>query len=333
MQGTNNRSGRRTIVFAILLVAVLLAALLAGQLLLGPRARAQRALTLGQQYLQQGDYRQAVLQLQKAIDITQAHPEWGPAADPTPLLTDALQKGAAEKSQQQDLPAAGEWLDDLGYRTLPAFEPLVRLTELLRQLHDACEREEYDTAYGIMTDPDFQSAARHMLDLGFAPRLLDENTGLMTAVYPMEVPTENFEDTPFMLYHGGHDTDRERAGQGVWLGYQNGNNYLATGTWADDAPNGSFETRSWQASLAEGMIYRVLIGDVVDGLWEGRVTWRFEFEDLTEESYPSFSGGQWQTIGQEKDYYIASRDGDYTLTVTGEQLALTNGIAGYAQAA
>lgn len=134
-----------------------------------------------------------------------------------------------------------------------------------------------------------------------------------------------------MVYYGEHEEDA-RSGQGVWLAYQDGNNYLAEGTWQEDLPNGAFTTRSWQADLNATVTYRVITGNVVDGLWDGRVTWRFERGEAADEYQPSFNKGIWRILRHEDGLAIAADNGDGRRLVVTEP-EKTNGIAGYAQVA
>ena len=136
-----------------------------------------------------------------------------------------------------------------------------------------------------------------------------------------------------MVYYGGAQ-DGIRSGEGVWLAYQNSNNYLARGTWVNGAPNGRFETRSWQADLEESVTYRIITGNIKNGLWDGPVSWSFERGDQTDTYDPSFSDGHWEILREEDGYaVVAENSPEDRLVATTDDLDKTHGLAGYAQSA
>lgn len=81
-----------------------------------------------------------------------------------------------------------------------------------------------------------------------------------------------------MIYYGGF-ADGVRSGRGAWYGYSDGNNYASHGDWAGDMPNGTFETKEWNSDLHDSVVYRLVSGEVADGLWDGAVLWAFDSTD------------------------------------------------------
>lgn len=333
----------------MLLVA---AAYLVLSMVLSPASSARRALELGERFLNEGDYRQAVLQFQDAIEIAQRRvdqPEVAAIADQAqPLLEQAAQAGAVQQVQQNggNVQAAVIWLDALACDQLPGVQVFYDAQTLLEELRDLCAAEDYDAVFVRLADESYKQTVAELMGLNCEVKLFDpedvatgetadgQAPGLMTAIYRMEVATENFTDGTeenYMVYYGQHQAG-VRQGEGVWLAYQAGNNYLARGTWDQDRPNGSFESRSWQTELNETVTYRVIIGTVADGLWDGRVTWRFERGDETDEYTPSFDAGRWQILREENGLAIAADNGGGNVLVATDPEAL-NGIAGYAEAA
>lgn len=323
-----------------------------------PEARARRAISLGERYLLEENYDQAVLQFTDAIDIIRSEPSIVYLeAQAVTGLNQAAVGGAVAQVQAPggDLQDAVTWLQTNQCDTLEATQIFGDGLSLLEQLRDLCAAENYEEVFSLLADESYKDTVAQLMALDCALRLFDDQTDLLTAIYRMEVDTRNFTDadtaaqpvvataetaetaqpavvdTSYMVYYGAHDGDI-RSGEGVWLAYQDGNNYLARGTWANDRPNGAFETRSWQANLNTTVTYRVIEGNVVDGLWDGTVTWRFERGEATDEYAPAFSAGIWQILRQEDGLSIAADNGDGNRLVVTEP-DKTNGIAGYAEVA
>lgn len=318
-----------------------------------PERQARRAIELGERYLTEQKYEQSIIEFANAIDIVDAEPSISYLGEQARNgLTKAVRSGAAAQMQQPgtDVQDAVTWLQKVEYQDSEPAKVFVDALSLLEQLRDLCAAEDYDTAFSLLSNDQYKETAAELIGLDCAVRLFDDTTGHLTAIYGMEVGTENFNDsesievmttaesaitqvdTNYMVYYGAHDGD-SRSGEGVWLAYQDGNNYLARGTWVNDAPNGQFETRSWQQSLDARVTYRVISGSVIDGLWDGAVTWKFEFADSSESYEPSFDDGIWVILRESNGQYIAADTGDRVLIVGEDELAKTFGIAGYADVA
>jgi hypothetical protein len=76
-------------------------------------------------------------------------------------------------------------------------------------------------------------------------------------------------------YYGDYKGE-SREGEGTWIGVSGSEYYWMTGAWAADKPNGQNVIREWNENLDESVVTRVLTGTLVDGLWDGDMTWAFE---------------------------------------------------------
>lgn len=348
----------------ILGIAVVLIVYLVISMLNTSEIQVRRALEMGERYLLTGEYEQAIVEFDTAIEIADRKPELLSLGDEArENRNSAAQSGAANLLQTpgRDLEDAVNWLTENGCLDTPSAYIFIDALSLLQDLEELCTAENYDAVFVLLADPAYKEIVSDIMGLNCGMALLHEETRLMTAIYRMEVDTENFangegseesevsedleesdegaatedavkaESGNYMIYYGAH-SEGIRNGEGVWLAYQDGNNYLATGNWTDDLPNGRFETRSWQADLNATVNYRIIIGEVVDGLWNGQVTWRFERGDTVDEYYPSFSDGVWQIIREENGFAIAAENADGGILIAAEP-EKRNGIAGYAEAA
>lgn len=342
---------------------------LAGYIVIGqlfsPKSRAMRAISLGEKYLTEGKYEQAILQFNDAIEIAQSEPSILYLADQTQERLDvAIRSGAAAQVQVQggDIQDAVVWLESVQCADQPAAQVFVNALSLLEQLRDFCAVENYDAVFSLLANESYKQVIAEIMGFDCEMRLLEDSN--MTAVYRMDVATENFAtgnnmevsglatpesasdtdmaqdeetsrtvSTDYMVYYGGTQ-DGIRSGEGVWLAYQNSNNYFARGTWVNDVPNGRFETRSWQADLEQSVTYRIITGNIKEGLWDGSVTWSFERAERTDTYAPSFSDGYWQILREEDGYaVVAENSPDDRLVATTDDLDKTHGLAGYAQSA
>ena len=200
-----------------------------------------------------------------------------------------------------------------------AATPYITIVNTLNQLRDQCSNADYDAIYRALEDQQTISAmdtvisrlssgqgtAEHMNDGGNSPVYIswsgeDASQGI-TAIYPVEVQTENFANAKYMLYHGGYNADtQQRMGNGIWIGSCNGNHYLAEGIWVDDKPRGAFQTQSSQKTLNKAVVYRYISGNVANGLYNGTLEWQFEKEGTSISGLaPVFTAGVPQVIGND----------------------------------
>lgn len=92
-----------------------------------------------------------------------------------------------------------------------------------------------------------------------------------------------------------------RSGIGSWYGYFEGNNYASRGSWSEDMPNGSFETKEWYYGLDELVVYRLVSGNAVNGLWNGNILWAFDTDTGYQSWNCTFVNGLGTIVGEWED--------------------------------
>lgn len=181
------------------------------------------------------------------------------------------------------------------------FTYITQKGEILVDIASCCEKEDYDTVFELMQSDEYANVIES-IDVTDEIRALETGYGKI-GIY--EVNSDIFGR--YMLYYGDY-TDNTRQGTGVWLGYNEGSNYMGKGAWKNDLPNGTFMVREWSSLLYETVVYRVISGPVTDGLWNGDVIWSFEQNDGRKEQYPvTFKDGYWEVL------YV-DIDGDYVVS-------------------
>ena len=139
-----------------------------------------------------------------------------------------------------------------------------------------------------------------------------------------------------LLYYGDY-AGGVRSGEGAWYGYYDGNNYASRGDWAEDSPNGSFDVREWNSDLNESVVYRLVSGNVTDGLWDGAVLWAFDNTDGTYQSWNcTFDKGMAHVVAVEEhdggNRYVwseRSNEGGVSLSAVEGTEDRLRGIAGF----
>lgn len=204
----------------------------------------------------------------------------------------------------------------------------VLLTDLLTKIAEKCSAEDYDAVFEIMTSDDFMDVTSYVDNIGEI-KAYDTAYGKI-GIYIIE--TESYGS--HMIYYGDYDGNI-RSGKGVWLGYCDQNNYHAIGNWSEDVPNGNQYVREWSSKLDESVVYRIVEGNVKEGLWDGPVNWQFEKNEKTQSFPASFTNGYWDVIdkNEDGDYVVSKSDGEHgtnTLVIHEKDIGVTAGIAGYA---
>ena len=157
-----------------------------------------------------------------------------------------------------------------------------------------CSNESYEDVFQLMQSEEYEAFLAKIDEL-------PDTYGMETEYGRIgfyKVDSELYGN--YMIYYGDYENG-QRQGTGVWLGYKNNNNYMAKGTWEGDVPQGEFEVREWSNILAGDVVYRVISGNVHEGLWDGAVLWKFERAG-EEESFPvTFNDGIWVTLRIDED--------------------------------
>ena len=149
-----------------------------------------------------------------------------------------------------------------------------------------CAAEDYEAVFQRMHSPEFVVVTELAQFLN-RPYIIETEFGKI-GVY--EVDSERYGN--FMIYFGDY-VGEIREGFGIWLGYYNGKNYFASGEWRADTPNGYFVVREWNTNLGKSVVFRVIMGYIANGLWNGDVYWNFELEDETQVNVAHFDNGKW----------------------------------------
>ena len=139
-----------------------------------------------------------------------------------------------------------------------------------------------------------------------------------------------------MVYCGEYSGE-DRQGHGIWLGYNDGQYYVANGEWKADFPEGYQECREWNERLADSVVTRVIRGNTSEGLWDGSIIWSFELTDDYVEAWEvTFTKGSPVILyvedeGTDDEHYVWSTemtDGTES-TLAGSEKDPTLGIEGF----
>ena len=206
-------------------------------------------------------YKSAMEDLERAIEIDPTRAEYYDAA-----MRVAMSYGDIESVMRFGQLRA-ENTDDGD--TPDLYEAAVTGYALMDELAAAFESGNDESVFALMWGREYESLLR--LQEYMDRPILREYNGKMLGIY--RVNANEYGDC--MLYYGDFSADG-RNGNGAWYGYNEGNNYASHGDWRNDAPNGSFETKEWSSHLAEDVVYRLVSGEVSDGLWDGEVIWAFD---------------------------------------------------------
>lgn len=212
------------------------------------------------------------------------------------------------------------------YQKALEWHDYVSLVEsILKQIAYYCQGEDYDRVFELMQSEDYEKVLARIEELEQVHRISTEYGEI--GIYQVDSETYGH----YMVYYGEYEGD-SRQGHGVWLGYHEGINYMAQGTWEADVPQGDLVVREWYGKLADDVVmYRVISGNVADGLWDGNVEWKFEIVDLLMEIYPvSFENGKWIIIRREGANYIVSETNGVSMFISQEEYDELWGIVGFA---
>lgn len=203
------------------------------------------------------------------------------------------------------------------------------LMDCLSEIAQECQQGDYYSAFEIMHTDRYYEVISYVDELGEI-RAFETEYG--------KVGVYNVSPTPFgthMIYYGDYSGEI-RSGNGVWLGYLDGHNFYSVGEWTNDMPNGKQSVREWSNQLEESVIYRDITGSVINGLWDGPVTWMFEIESGIESFPVTFNNGKWVILYVDGGENIVcdtgnteKKHGDAKMYVISNEKDNTVGLAGY----
>lgn len=202
--------------------------------------------------------------------------------------------------------------------------------DILTRIALFCSEERYDDVFELMQSEEYSAFLAKISEL--SDNYVSETEYGRIGIYKVE--SQMYGN--YMIYYGSFE-DEKRQGLGVWLGYYDNNNYMARGTWESDVPQGEFTVREWSSILYENVVYRVISGNIDDGLWNGEILWKFERESGVSQSFSvSFEKGRWVILGQDSDgtWIVCERgtgpNAEGGMTIYNENVDTINGIVGFA---
>ena len=227
---------------------------------------------------------------------------------------------------------AEEWIR--GYSTRSDLK--AGCADLGKDVEQMMQAEDYESLYQLMESDRLQEIIDLMEDLGDRDRVIFRTENGKAGIY--RVVSKNYG--PYMLYYGDYDGNL-RSGNGVWIGSHAGAWYCAIGEWKNDQPNGRQVTREWRPGFNTVVETRELIGNTVNGLWEGSVDFGFITDSGKGGWIVNFSHGKWVVIGdtpyESTGEWVVSRTsydpggnrGDDVMLTEDKNLAKDHGIAGF----
>lgn len=283
----------------------------------------EQQIKLGYKLINDGNYEEAILAFNKAIEIdVKRDKAYIGLADTyvtrgdenTVDETNETLKRGYEQSESEEIISTyirladtlfeknkQEWailLLDYGYaltgdeRIKSKRDELIEIisTDFMKNLYELCKSNALDTVREIMSSDEFITISKYATaeePLFYSPDSMKTNkNGKGVGIY-----SGNSKKYGALLLFYGDYVSNERNGDGVWLGVNGDNNYLFTGKWENDMPNGYGEVKEWYAGLNEGMIIRVKHGVLSDGVWNGDMNWNFIYPDKKDEWIVNFNNG------------------------------------------
>lgn len=265
---------------------------------------------LGQKYFDESQYEQAIDVLDKAFKIDSDN------SDVVDVMAAAYMAWSTElinnEMYEQAIKILEDGIDQLGkkeltdllektkeqyelYKTQKEMEELFASVQgIFIEIAELNAKEDYEGIFSLMGTTEYEEVLSKIEFLK-DKYIFDTEFGKV-GIY--SIKSEQYGN--YMIYLGDYEAD-VRQGDGVWIGYYEGNNYIARGAWANDMPNGESNVREWNSSLSETVVYRVISGNVRDGLWDGVVNWCFEEGEKIRTFPVTFEQGKWVVIRIEND--------------------------------
>lgn len=304
------------LVGVVALVSVIVAALVYNQ----PERKVNRLLDLGQKYLEEENFEQAVVTYKFVLEIepknekatsgaVTAYLGWSDqlvAEEDYEKAKEILTEGY-ELTGDQQLQDALQEVDQLAQLG----EYKAELDDVLSQVISLCDAGSYDEA----TVTWFESDLKQKLDeMTLDKYIYHDSNGKTAGVYEGGY-----------VYYGDYDGEI-RSGQGVWICYEH---YYFMGAWSNDKPNGAQEMHGTGTT----MVVYTWSGNMVDGLWDGEVVAEYSDSNLT--WHFEYNMGKVRVLDirseNENTYYIVAQEGFHRLSYSEESVNATHGVIPFAE--
>lgn len=265
-----NTTKNRTILYIIIGLAAAL--IIGGVIAVNYASNANspaRLMSLGERYLSELNYEQAVAQFLKVIEIepmnerayvgtAEAYVGLGQTENAIAILErglEALPESEAIKRMLKDLIPEPE--PEPEQQNNDGTEQISdNVQEYLQQLYALCEAGDKEQIMAAVRTGEFEDIASLSYEsepLFYSPFSgADNKNGKGLGIYSGEY-----------LYFGNY-AENERNGEGIWMTALN--NYIFEGLWSGDKPNGYGEERSGKKDSVS-----TYTGNLADGLWHGDI--------------------------------------------------------------
>ena len=303
---------------------------------------AAELIDLGEKYLLELNYEQALVQFLAVIEIEPMNPRGYTGAAEAYLglgqsdnAVMVLRDGTMILPNNAEIEAMLDVLTQTETDIMPdseignaqldaaiAGESLTDMQRFLRDLLADYEEGGTDRIYSAIKTDRYQTLTEQASD--YPVIYIDGTHGYGAGLY--------FVDYGRAVYIGDYD-DSVRSGYGIWILVDShinyGGIYIFEGEWANDFPNGQGTITSTFISWDSIVGTQSFSGFLVDGSWDGRVLWR-DFYD--EDWYVYFSNGREiqfyaeDVFGREESYF-AHAVNDESRQITGG--GLRGGILGF----
>jgi len=305
-----NRGGRIRWAIAVICLGVMM---LLAACKKAPEDIAREQLELGEKYLSEGNYDEAIVAFSKAIEI---EPKNAKAYEG---LSKAYEENGDYELAAQTLREGKQALgtDELDSR-ISEIEKIILQQENQRtgeeyagrieELLSAFQAEEVQEEGLWKLDDDFNEWAATLKE----PLVLSEKDGQYLVIYPGGY-----------IYYGQMQQGK-RWGEGIWCFEGNGKARCFDGQWRDDKPNGAGVVRTYQdlekLEQAEGKTYShssVYTGNFTDGVYDGafNIVWYMNTGKVHEWD-ATYLGGALQAIDGENAAYCKQCDANLRASET-----------------
>lgn len=296
-----------------------------------------KLLSLGEKYLSELNYEQAVVQFLKVIAIEPMNERAYIGAAEAYIglgqndkAIEVLERGLAMLPESAEMKRMLEGLmptpepEPLTAQEIAAVERQEFRSHFLEKLHALFESGLVDDALALVNNTsDFAAQCEDVDETNPDLYIPEGKKGI--GIY--KANQSRFGD--YYIYYGDF-ANEIRSGSGFWAIVNNDEYYLFEGLWGGDSPNGYGEIKEWYGTLHEGMTYRQKNGILVNGLWNGEMEWNFIYPDETNINPVNFTGGivtvfdPYTADDGRTAYYVSD-----TMSFYEADIAFHHGVAGF----